>query len=593
MKIIRSIFALVVCFLAGPIQVMAQNAQAAIEIPNLAYFGTTSLGYYVHLQGNTSPGDGGDAYFYRNGLVCSVDGMNIIKDKSGNCFFRLQKSQAAISPLAFGAKCDGVTDDAVALQATENAAGTLHVGIVYPSANNQGQSLLCKTLSVLTPSPGVDHFCQMGMNSGDSGTFVSNGRCGVVYLGPGTGAAVWELNNANGTSGIQAPTWHDMYITSTTGCIKLNDPNNGFTDDNTSQNYMLYPRADRVVCAANGIGFYCAKCFYGTIRDGQWSGGNGIGLPSIRFEGSDINVIEHNQLPQFTALNIDIIGRNTFGNGNVIKDNFLECSTGLSFIACIQTSGRSTYIKDNNIECQNVVTHATGAIRIVSPALATYIDGNVLACTNPSGVNAGLSVETDTPFVQFTNNTIAGAAFPSANFNGNSSILLYPSSIQTQLVHFGNTNEGGFPFTTYPNFPEADGSSPNLLFTTSPGAANYNVNIGGSAYAASVRISGGAYQLPAAGGGGNSLVFNSVPAAFKGTLNICIKASSTTASQQVKLVSSDGGTPIDTGTFTVTANPVWYCRNGLVFTTGATFAVVNDDTTHNGTVQLYRGTISQ
>lgn len=579
--------------LMAPVGVFAQtNANlTAVEIPNLAYFGVTALGAYVHMQGNATPGDGGDSYFYRNGLTCTVDGQNTIKDKSGNCFFRLQKTPSVISPLMFGAKCDNSTNDAVALQATEDAAAALHASIIYPAINQQGLSRICRTLTTLVPRSGVDHFCQAGMNSGDSGAYVSPYQCGVTYNGVGTGW-VWEMNNPNGIEQIQAPTWHDMYMTSTGGCIKLNDPAHGFTDDPTSQQFMLYPRADRVTCVANTIGLYCGKCFYGTFEDGVWSAGSTPGV-AVRFQGTDISTIRHNNFLSASSLPIDIIGVGTFGNNDVVSENFIACPTNdATGLGCIRTSARSTYILSNSIECSGSTAAMAGAIRIVSPALTTIIDNNTLSCTNTQ-VLGGLSVETDSPFIRFTENIILGTVYPSARFNSGTGIALFPSSIQTQLVHYGNSNEGGFPFTSEPGFPEVGGQGAGTLFSTWPGNQTYNVNISGSAYAPSVRVKNGAYQLPAAGGGGNVLNFNAVPSAFIGTLDICIKASSPTAAQQVILVTNDGGAPVSSTTFNLTANPTWYCKKAVAYAAGATFAVVNSDVGHNGTVELYRGVITQ
>lgn len=65
-----------------------QQNLTAVEVANSAALQASSFGAYVHLQGIALPGDGSDAYYFQNGLVCTPDGFSIIKDKVGHCYYR-------------------------------------------------------------------------------------------------------------------------------------------------------------------------------------------------------------------------------------------------------------------------------------------------------------------------------------------------------------------------------------------------------------------------------------------------------------------------------------------------------------------------
>jgi hypothetical protein len=124
----KKFFIAVVAFvLLACAPVMAQNgiSSPSVEIPNVATVATSAYGIYLHIQGGTVPGDGGGGYFIRNGLVCTPDGITVLKDKSGNCFYKQPDPLTPLVPQLFGAKCNGSTNDAAAFALANAAASNL------------------------------------------------------------------------------------------------------------------------------------------------------------------------------------------------------------------------------------------------------------------------------------------------------------------------------------------------------------------------------------------------------------------------------------------------------------------------------------
>ena len=482
-----------------------------------------------------------------------------------------------ITPATFGAKCDGTTDDAKGLQASEVAAYRAGVAVVYPAGS------LCKTTIPIVPGIGVDHYCLTGMNYGDSIGGKSN-RCGV--FGAVDNRYAFELEMPNGTEQIQSPTWHDMYITSTGGCIRLNNPAHGFTDDNKSQQYLMYPRADRVNCTGHTIGIQWSKTFYGSITDGQFNAGI-----SIDIEGSDIINVNHNNLLGATDLNLKFVSHGTFGNANHAENNFVACPyAGDHGIACVYSSARSFFFRGNSVECQNIYAKLPRVIQVDTGALQAFIDNNVIDC-GPKFAAHGLEVNTNLYLMSFTNNSSSGFPYASALWNKGSGAQLYvnPTNLQ-QIWHSGNSSEGGFPYSSFTNFPEYWDRTPGLLAVYQPGGSGYNAS--SSDYGARVSVAGGAYILPAARGEGNILNFNEHAKDFVGPLEICVLAAGTSAPHRFAVRYLDGGSVIHANAFQATPFKKWFCYKGN-FGAGATVQVVNNDVQNNAVVQLYSVTIAQ
>jgi hypothetical protein len=101
----KILFALLL--LIAPAAAQLSTTPTAVEVPNLDFFHRGTFGTFVHLQGNARPGDAGLGYFYRTGMTCIPDDVQIVKDFSANCFQRVP-STAPPTLQFFGAYGDGI-----------------------------------------------------------------------------------------------------------------------------------------------------------------------------------------------------------------------------------------------------------------------------------------------------------------------------------------------------------------------------------------------------------------------------------------------------------------------------------------------------
>jgi hypothetical protein len=152
----------------------------------------------------------------------------------------------------------------------------------------------------------------------------------TIIQGSGQGISIVECTNnvkyafeyiaGNGLEEREAPKFFDIEIKAYYG-IKLNDPNNGFTDDGTTQNYMMRPIIERCTITEQqqnyGIGIQWSKCFNGHIHKSKIRGFDIL----IELHGSDICSVENNRLQLGKTAQINIKRYFPFGSQTLIKHN--------------------------------------------------------------------------------------------------------------------------------------------------------------------------------------------------------------------------------------------------------------------------------
>jgi len=481
-----------------------------------------------------------------------------------------------VTPQMFGAACDASTDDHAALQRAEDAAYASKSAVAFIGPN------FCRTTVALRPHPGVDHFCVSGMNLAN--TAVTN-PCGILNQG---GAWAYDMPTAPLGASISAPSWHDMAINSAKGGIRIGNLAQG-----KSQAVASYLRIQRVTFSATADAVQATVCFYCKIEQSWFT-------TPVRFYMSDYVTITNSSFQSQFSGNTDpeviLLGDSTYGNDNLVDHNFFECPPH-SAASCLKSNVNGVSITNNGFECAPDL----GIFSVIDLAAPTSqggfsaeIHNNNISCLS-SGARHWLSVE-NRQFLYRLDATgnWCSCMFGSANFHGNGGTPLYVpgTGILSQIYHSGNTNEAGFPYASYNNFPEAGGSSPGVLMSWSPGGSSYNAAPTG--FGSSVEIFGGAYRQPAAANG-NPLDFTQVPGKFVGVLDICFKARSANGAQVETLIALDGGRPVHTSAITLSGgpNPTWYCHKSGSYSAGAAVRLLNNDIRHNAEVDIYQVTISQ
>ncbi|HWU56138.1 MAG TPA: hypothetical protein VN175_11600 [Rhizomicrobium sp.] len=483
-----------------------------------------------------------------------------------------------VTPQMFGAVCDGVADDHAALQRAEDAAYASKSAVAFIGPNT------CRTTASLRPRPGVDHFCFSGMNLANSAT---TNACGILNQG---GAWAYDMpTTASGVS-VMAPTWHDMTINSSGGGIRIGNLSLG-----KSQAVASYLRIERVNFSATADAVQVTVCFYCKIEQSWFT-------TPVRFYMSDYVAITNSSFQSQFSGNADpeiiLLGDSTYGNDNLVDHNFFECPAR-SKTSCLKSNVNSVTITNNGFECAPGIG-LPSVIDLAAPTsqggFSGEIHNNNISC-DASSARHWLSVE-NSRFLYRLNATgnWCSCVFGGANFNGNGNgmtpLYVPQTAILSQIYHSGNSNEAGFPFSSFNNAPDAAGSSPGLLMSWAPGGTTYNVSA--ADYGSSVMVAAGAYRQPAAASG-NPLNFTQAPGNFVGMLDICFKARSASSAQTETLVALDGGRPVHSAAITLTGgnNPTWYCHKGANYSAGAAVRLLNSDTRHNADVDIYQVTISQ
>jgi hypothetical protein len=563
-----------------------QQAYTVASIAALQALGSSSSSYpLVYVQDYGAGAGGGGEFAWNASSTAATDGGTVFQATgvtTGRWIRQLDRK--IVTPQMFGAVCNRSTDDAVPIQNAENAASANGYALIFIGPT------YCEISAAITPKPGVDHYCDTGMNNTKStGGASSNIPCGIEQ--ETANAWVYDMPTTSFTgSNVQAPTFHDMTIAGVGGGIRIGNPSAG----TTGQGAALYFKVDRVnfnLQHANHYSIQASVCFYCQITNSAFF------LPIYIWGGDLVNVSHNSFEPNYandTQTVLSLIGSGTYGNEDIADHNYIGCPNGGTI--CVQINAQSAELSYNEIECLG--TGLTSTIDIAAPngqgGLSTDIVGNNVSCMGSQATH-WLSVE-NTQYIYkmvVTNNWIGGNGyFGNAIFNsGNGMPVRVPGgSFRSQIIHNGNSTENGFPWSSANNEPENGTLAAGSLMYWWPGGTSYNVD--SSNYGANVYANNGAYLQPASSGG-NELDFDQAQNAMTGSLDVCAKLWSSTPGQQENLISMDGGTAINTRTVTLTANPTWYCYKFGSYATGANVRLTNTDTTHGGVVNISAVAINQ
>ena len=340
---------------------------------------------------------------------------------------------------------------------------------------------------------------------------------------------------------------------------------------------------------ANHYAIQASVCFYCQITYSSFF------LP-IYIWASDLVQVSHNHIDPSYSLDtqtmLSFIGSAPYGNEDIADHNYIACPKN-SASNCIQINVKSAELSYNEIECLD--TRTGSLIDLAAPGgeagNSTDIVGNNVSCDAATAPH-WLSVEnTQYVYKLVAANNYCSCYFGNAIFNSGNGMPIRTSSMhRSQLIHYGNATENGFPWSSANNEPENGTLAAGSLMYWWPGGTSYNVDT--TNYGASVYANNGAYLQPAASGG-NELDFDQAQNTMTGTLDVCAKIWSSTPGQQENMISMDGATAINTRTVTLTANPTWYCYKSGSYTTGANVRFTNTDTIHGGVVNISAVAINQ
>lgn len=363
----------------------------------------------------------------------------------------VRRLSGALDATMCGAYWDNSHDDAAALTRAFAAASTLRVGLSLPGGTAKVCSSVTAARAVVVRGHGMG---VPGDKSGPSPTLVDGGCM--------KGGFVFEITAPNGTAAMEAPKYYDMEIipgrnNNPGGCIRWNNPANGFVDGPGSQYYMMNPHAERIYCNMAGnqqIGLECSKCF-----DGDFSQNVIVtGKIGISLEGSDVMCIGctgPNRISYCTDNLIRMVSHGTFGNMDRVVGNELlyPIDNHQRYDAFIYDATRSSTIESNHIE--GIISGVQSVIHVVG-GFSHTIENNDVAVLSELGALGPKAAPhwlvADGPFVNFraVNNGCTGCVLGPALFSNQSSN--FNGSVRQIITHEGNAVNGdaGFPFNSSP-----------------------------------------------------------------------------------------------------------------------------------------------
>lgn len=431
----------------------------------------------------------------------------------------------------------GDPDDTLSFQRAEYAAssgvnscaGGIGFGIYYPPKNYT-------ISSTITMCPGVTH-----QGAGRTMTNINGGS---------VSGWVFQLLNANGTNEVQGPSFFDMNIgASATGGIRYNSITGGFTDDGSSQAYMVRPNIQRVTIegtqTSGQICLQMNKTFDAVISNGflELCGTN------LDLEGSDItSVTDSTRFVAPVTQNILINRRGTFGSSTQIDHaDILEAGTAGSIVS----SDLDLILKDSLIE----ITSGSypSCINLTNGTLNAKIEGNRIQCAG--NVTHWLQVDTDVVNLSVQNNYTSGATTP-ALFKSGAGVLYYENNSLIQNISHANNSgalDTGFPTNVQPvdiqKFP------PNVLYVFSPQGFGPD----SSGYGTCQIVNNAAFMLQAVDscGNKNNLRFP-IPSTYLGAFDVIALASATSGTPVLHTVVTDGGVFSAASDTTLSTVPQWY-----------------------------------
>jgi hypothetical protein len=389
---------------------------------------------------------GGGLFAFQAGSAATADGCIVFAGGGGKGRWMRQLS-GALDVTMCGAWWDGTHDDAEAVSRAVQLAAGLRVTLSLPGGTGKVCSSVRSARGVILRGQG------MGNTGGDPAPSptVVDGSCMK-------GGWVFDYVTPNGTASVEAPKYYDFEILTANnnqpgGCIRWNRPDGGFTDNASSQNYMMHPHAERIYCNQQTrlqIGLECSKCFDGDFSQNSISNGK----YGIVLEGSDVMCIGcagPNRIAYTTDSLIRLVSHGTFGNMDRIVGNEILYPSDIHqrYDSFIYDGARSSTIEGNHIE--GLVSNGLSAIHVAGGFTHAIVNNDVdvaLSVNHP--IPHWLIAEG--PFVNFraTNNGCAGCVLGPALFTNKGN--MYNPIVPQIITHGGNAAnaDSGFPYNSGP-----------------------------------------------------------------------------------------------------------------------------------------------
>lgn len=375
---------------------------------------------------------------------------------------------------------------------------------------------------------------------------VGRGNMISTIKGPASGPA-FELLNPNGVTTVESPKFYDFTMECGTGSgIRLNSKTGGFTDNSTTQSYMMRPVVDGVIFSGvitpGNFALEFNKCFNGSVIRSRFTGFD----YAVDFMGCDLNII--GGIPnRFMSNNVHVrvMSAGTFGSGTrIIGNDMIHVNK-----CAIKSTDRDFTIRDNYFE-QTSVDPALPALLDIEAGLHGNIEGNRVD-VDSTRATSWLKVSGEFYSLSVNNNHTSGLTWGAADFNGGTGARYNRNTVHRQTIrHTGNSSEAGFPFNTIPDDMNIHGRFKSAWHMY-PGTLG--LSAGGNPL---TRVVNNKFVLPFSST--NYYLFRDQNDPITGNVNIYIKASSVITGDLLVCQRRNGSVPIATLNQALTTNPTWY-----------------------------------
>jgi hypothetical protein len=457
-----------------------------------------------------------------------------------------QLAEKATSVKSLGAKGDGVADDTVAIQ---NAVNSISAGKVFFP---YGAYKITSTI-ILKPNIILEG--------------ISKEAC--VINSSATGFA-FSYQTANGTGENNSPQFKNLTINCNSG-IQLNSQTGGFTNDSTTQGYVMRPLIEDCIIIAkvggSGTGVQWSKCFDGHL----WRSEIINFQYDIDFMGCDICSIKHNRLRGGNTAQIRVQSNQTFGSQTLIQHNDM-LSLNSNSTAFIISSDHYLIVKDNYFEQVNG-SGINSVIQILSGSLNVIIQNNRVE-TPAAYITNWLNVQTTLLLLDSKNNTTSGSAYGVPLFPAGGVKYFYNNFLQQKIVHSGNT-VGGYPFNSVDHF-DTGGKNAYICDPNLPGLDQGN-------YGANCLVLENSFVLPPMTPYQSMIVFHT---GVNGNVNVGVIARGDVTGQTLGFQQLSNGSVVATSSVALTTTYAYYTLFSNANPINLDIKLWNIDTTNNSNIYI-------
>jgi hypothetical protein len=332
------------------------------------------------------------------------------------------------------------------------------------------------------------------------------------------GAQAFSFRAPNGTAMLEGPKLADFTLQCANVGLALNSRQGGFTDDSSSQCYIMRPRLERMRLIGPGADTPgTAGVDWNLVFSGVFDQCEIVGFETgIRTLGCDFTAVMNRTRIWNCGTLIDCERTGYFGSGMLIDGADLLIPTR----RFLRSSDHHLIVRNTYFEKQNG-RPLPGPVLDLAHSYMTLFTGNRFETPRPE-CPMFLTVEGEGALFLFEHNSYGGPGWGEVSWNrDNSARYMLNASIRQKIVIRNNRQNLVVPFNTTEG--EAVRNERRDLWIIAPGSEGF---VGAFNYAERCRVQDGAFVLPAARRYGSLVRFKDPQRPVSGPVSVHVLARS-------------------------------------------------------------------